>query len=150
VLRAGAKSSLVLDIGHIARRLSVAFRGFLARPGDWRLGLFASLSTQGPIQTKVAACEKGGCSGELRLVRSRVGSLVAGAGSDSHPDQLPRPQSATFNLPAGTRRLAWVLTCVAPKGCSLDGIANAEGISARPRDPLGHPAIFSIYRMSVS
>jgi acetyl esterase/lipase len=150
VLPAGAESSLVLSAGHDLRRLSVAFRGFLARPNDWLLGLFASASTQGPIQTKVAACERGRCSGSIALVPTRTGALVTTSGSGGDPDQSSRPPSANFDLPAGTRRIAWELVCVAPGGCSLKGTANPAGVSPRRRDPLGQPAIFSLYRVAVS
>jgi hypothetical protein len=149
VLPGGKQASLVLDPGRVLRRVSVTFRGFLARPQDWQLGLYASTSTQGPIQTPVAACDKGSCSG-LRLVSTSAGELVAPTSSSGDPDSSDQPPSASFTLPGGTRRIAWELACVAPGGCSVKGIANAAGVSPRPRDPLGHPAIFSIYRVNVS
>lgn len=149
-LRTGAKSSLVLSLAHDARRLSVTFRGFLARPSDWVLGLFSSTSSQGPVQAQVAACDRGRCSGNLSLIGTRAGSLIASSGATANPDQSSQPQSATFDLPTGTRRIAWELSCVAPGGCSLKGITNAVGVSVRPRDPLGQPAIFSIYKVEAS
>jgi hypothetical protein len=48
-----------------------------------------------------------------------------------------------FALPAGTRRVSWRLTCVAPSGCALDGSSK----DARERDPVGHPAILSLYEL---
>lgn len=149
VLPAGGQASLTLDAGHAVRNLSVAFRGFFTRPQDWALGLFASNQASGPVQTPVAGCTAGRCSG-LRLLPAGNGVLLTPSGSTGNSDQSDQPPSASFTLPAGTRRIAWVLRCVAPTGCALAGATNAAGISTRPRDPLGQPAIFSIYRAAVS
>ncbi len=143
----GAQASLVLSTGHVLHGVSAAFRGFLARPQDWALGLYASTSTQGPLQTRVATCVSGNCSG-LRLVSRDGGALIAASGSRGDPDSQA-PSDASFALPSGTRRIAWELQCVADGGCSLEGIANTPGNSLRWRDPLGHPAIFSIYSVQV-
>jgi hypothetical protein len=137
----------VLSPGHVLHHLSAAFRGFLARPQDWALGLYASTSTQGPIRTPVATCVSGHCSG-LRLVSADGGSLIAASGSHGDPDAQGQPPTSRFALPAGTRRVAWELRCTAAGGCSLTGIANPPGTSPRWRDPLGHPAIFSIYSVA--
>ena len=140
----GQNASLTLAPGHAISKLSVSFRGFLAQPQDWRLGLYASTSTSGPISTPVATCDRGSCTG-LGLFRTSSGSLVTTSGGASDPDQSDQAPSATFALPAGTLRLAWQLECVASGGCPVQGIANP-----RPRDPLGQPAIFSLYRVSAS
>lgn len=139
----GDEASLVLDPGRVLSRLTVAFRGFLARPPEWRLGLYASTSTHGAITTPVAACSSGSCSG-LSLHYTSYGALLAPRGFSGDPDFASQPPSASFTLPAGTRRVAWQLECVAAGGCSLRGIG-----SARPRDPLGQPAIFSLYSADV-
>lgn len=149
VLRAGSKASLVLDPGHVMKKLSVTFRGFLARPQDWSLGLYASPETSGSITTPIATCNAGSCSG-LGLLATSDGSLITPSGSSENPDTSDQPPSASFSLPPGTRRIAWVLTCVASTGCSLNGIAKPGGVSPRPRDPLGHPAIFSLYSVKTS
>jgi acetyl esterase/lipase len=120
-----------------------SLRGFLARPSDWRVGLFASDATSGPVDDPVATCTKGRCTG-LRLVGAHGGALVASPGSGD-PDATDEPPVQTFRLPRGTRRVAWRLTCVAPKSCDLRGI----GRDKRERDPLGHPAILSLYRLDV-
>jgi dienelactone hydrolase len=148
VLPQGAEASLVLDPGHAISRLSATFRGFLARPQDWRFGLYASTSEGGPIGTPVAACVRGQCSG-LRRYDTKLGALIAATGSRGNPDQADQPTPASFALPAGTRRIAWVLQCAASSGCSLNGIANKAQVSPRARDPLGHPAVFSMYRAEV-
>jgi hypothetical protein len=148
VLPRGAEASLTLQSRRVVRHLSAAFRGFLARPQEWSVGLYASTRTRGRIGTEVAACEGGRCR-RLRLVRTGAGSLVAAAGSHGDPDRRDAPLSAGFALPAGTRRLAWRLRCIAPQGCSLTGPAGLHGVSPRRRDPLGHPAILSVYRVAV-
>jgi hypothetical protein len=148
LLAAGAQASLVLSPGRVMHRLSTRFRGFLARPQDWVLGLYASTRTQGPISTPVASCTQGRCSG-LRLVSTQAGNLIAAKGSRGDPDRQAKPAKATFPLPAGTRRVAWELRCATAGGCSLSGIASQPGMSQRWRDPLGHPAIFSIYSVAV-
>lgn len=147
-LPAGSQASLTVEPPGAIRQLTVSFRGFLARPQDWVLGLFASSSTGGPITTPVAVCARGSCSG-LRLYPTGAGALLAPSGSRGDPDQADVAPSATFALPTGTRRIAWILACAAPGGCSLRGIANAAGVSPRPRDPLGQPAIFSLYQVKV-
>jgi hypothetical protein len=140
----GQSASLTLDPGHVVSKLAVSFRGFLARPQDWRLGLYASTSKSGPITTPVATCDSGNCTG-LGLLQTNSGSLVTPSGSSSNPDQSNQAPSATFTLPAGTVRVAWQLQCVASGGCSVQSVSNP-----RPRDPLGEPAIFSIYTVDVS
>jgi hypothetical protein len=135
----GQNASLTLAPGHAISKLSVSFRGFLAQPQDWRLGLYASTSTSGPVSTPVAACERGSCTG-LGLFGTSAGSLLTSTGSKTDPDQSNKPPSATFTLPSGTVRVAWQLECVASSGCPVQTIAHP-----RPRDPLGEPAIFSIY-----
>jgi hypothetical protein len=135
----GQNASLTLDTGHPVSKLAVSFRGFLARPQDWRLGLYASTSTSGPVSTPVAICDRGNCTG-LGLFHTSSGSFVTSSGSNSDPDQSNKPPSATFTVPAGTVRVAWQLECVASGGCSVQSIAHP-----RPRDPLGEPAIFSVY-----
>lgn len=147
-LAAGSESSLVLRSSHRLSRLSATFRGYLARPSDWSVGLYASTRTRGPIRTPVAACERGRCA-RLRLVPTASGSLLAAARSHGDPDAREVPVAAAFRLPAGTRRLAWRLRCVAAAGCSLTGDVDLRGRSRRPRDPLGHPAILSLYRVDV-
>lgn len=148
VLPTGAQASLVLQTPNPVHALSVSFRGFLARPEDWQLGLYVSTSTQGPIQTPVAACVRGNCSG-LRLVQINGGALIAPSNSTGNPDTLSKPPTVRFALPADTRRIAWQLSCAASAGCSQAGIAHPPGRSLRPRDPLGHPAIFSLYSAQV-
>jgi acetyl esterase/lipase len=135
----GQAASLTLAPGHVISRLSVSFRGFLARPRDWNLGLYTSTSQTGPVSTPVAACDRGSCSG-LGLFRTNSGSLITTSGSTGNPDQSTQPPSATFTLPAGTVRVAWTLQCVASAGCPVRSMAQP-----RPRDPLGQQAIFSIY-----
>jgi acetyl esterase/lipase len=148
VLREGAEASLVLSGDHVVRRLAATFRGFLARPRDWEVGIYASGRARGDALTEVAGCDRGRCRG-LRLVATRSGALIAAAGSRGDPDRREEPAAARFALPPGTHRVAWRLRCAAPGGCSLAGIAGANGSSARPRDPLGHPAIFSLYSVDV-
>ncbi|MCW3017144.1 MAG: hypothetical protein JWO02_4236 [Solirubrobacterales bacterium] len=148
VLPAGTQASLVLQSRRVVRRLSATFRGFLARPQDWAVGLYASTRYSVGLRTKVAACERGRCTG-LRLVKTTAGALIAAGGSGGDPDRREEPISADFALPPGTRRIAWRLRCVAAKGCSLAGSVNARGVALRPRDPLGHPAIFSLYNVEV-
>jgi dienelactone hydrolase len=138
-LAQGQGASLTLAPGHTISGLSVSFRGFLARPQDWNLGLYATPSQSGPVSTPVATCERGSCSG-LGLFRASSGSLVTTSGSRDDPDLSAKPPSATFALPAGTVRVAWTLQCVAPGGCPVQSMAQP-----RPRDPLGQQAIFSIY-----
>jgi hypothetical protein len=148
VLPAGAQASLALQSARALRRLSVSFRGFLARPRDWVVGLYASSRTDGGTLSKVAACERGRCSG-LRLVRTNAGALIAASGSHGDPDRRAAAPSADFALPPGTRRIVWQLRCAAPAGCSLAGSLDARGVSLRSRDPLGHPAILSLYRVDL-
>jgi acetyl esterase/lipase len=144
----GAQASLVLSTGGALHHVSAAFRGFLARPADWALGLYASTSSEGPLQTRVATCVSGQCSG-LRFVSRDGGALIAASGSRGDPD-MQTPPDASFALPSGTRRVAWELQCVSSDGCSQAGIADQPGNSLRWRDPLGHPAIFSIYSVNVN
>jgi acetyl esterase/lipase len=147
-VHSGAFAALLLDSGHALRQLSVTFRGFLVNPRDWVLGLYSTTSDQATPANPVAVCDRGRCNG-LGLVSSKLGALVTATGSSSNPDLSDQPPSARFTLPTGTRRIAWVLRCVAPGGCSTKGVTNASGVSARPRDPLGQAAIFSIYRADV-
>jgi hypothetical protein len=135
----GAEATLTLRSGRPLRQLSVAFRGFLARPAEWTLELTASPGTAGA--TRVAACDRGRCDG-LRLAARAGGALIAAADSHGDPDAQAAPQSTRFALPSGTRVLTWRLRCTAAAGCGLPA-ANP----ARARDPLGHPAIFSMYRV---
>src|SRR6202042_2398961 len=65
VLPAGAQGTLSLDPGRAIRRISVSFRGFLARPADWAIGLYAG-------EHEVAGCDAGACSG-MRLVSTSAG-----------------------------------------------------------------------------
>lgn len=139
VLPAGAEASLTLTDARPARALVATFRGFLARPQDWTLGLYASGAGAAP-ETEVAGCRSGSCAG-LRLVRIKGGALIAAAGSHGDPDARDAPVPATFVLKPGTRRLVWRLRCVQAAGCRL-GLSTA----GRARDPLAHPAIFSMYR----
>jgi hypothetical protein len=130
--RAGAGTSAALTFSRGGRALhSVAFsvRGFLARPADWNVGLYAG-------STPIAACTAGRCRG-LRLVHAHDGALVAGSGS-GNPDAVNEPPTQRVTLPAGTTSVALRLTCVHLGGCSLAGVS-------RRRDPVGHPAILSIY-----
>lgn len=142
-LAQGQSASMTLAPGHTIHRLSVSFRGFLARPQDWTLGLYASASPTGPISTPVATCDRGHCSG-LGLFRTSSGSLVTTSGSRTDPDRSAKPPTATFTLPPGTTRIAWTLQCVAPSGCQVQSVPHP-----RARDPLGEPAIFSMYRAEV-
>jgi acetyl esterase/lipase len=143
-LAQGQNAALTLDPGHPISKLAVSFRGFLARPQDWRLGLYASTSASGPVSTPVAACDRGSCTG-LGLYRTSSGSLLTASGSNGNPDNSNQPPRATFTLPTGTVRVAWQLECVASGGCSVQSIAHP-----RSRDPMGHSAIFSIYRAETS
>ena len=130
--QAGAGTSAMLTFSRGGRALhSIAFslRGVLARPRDWDAGLYAG-------SAPVAACTAGRCRG-LRLVRARGGSLVASPGS-GNPDAVNDPPTQRVALPSGTTRVALRLTCVRAGGCSLAGVS-------RRRDPVGHPAILSIY-----
>lgn len=138
-LAAGQTASLTLAPGRAISQLSVSFRGFLANPQDWNLGLYASTSTTGPVSTPVATCDRGNCTG-LGLFKTSSGSLLTTSGSHSNPDQSSKAPSATFTVPSGTVRVAWQLECAASSGCPLQSIAHP-----RARDPLGQPAIFSIY-----
>jgi hypothetical protein len=113
------------------------------------VGLYASTDARGTVDTPVAACERGHCT-RLALVATRGGSLIAPAGSRRDPDDADTAPEASFGLPAGTRRLQLRLRCVAPAGCSLAAATNRRGVSLRPRDPLGQPAIFSVYRVALS
>jgi hypothetical protein len=146
-LASGAEATLALSSPHPVRRITVSFRGFLARPQDWVLGLYASTEA-GATPTPVAGCTLGHCTG-LRLVPSAGGGLLTAAGSSNNPDLSATPPSASFALPAGTRQLSWKLRCAAPGGCPLAGIDSATGASPRPRDPIGHPAIFSLYSVAL-
>jgi acetyl esterase/lipase len=143
LLPQGQGASLTLAPGHTISRLSVSFRGFLARPQDWNLGLYASTGQSGPVSTPVATCDRGNCSG-LGLFRISSGSLLVASGSTNDPDRSAQAPSASFTLPAGTVRVAWTLQCVAPGGCPVQSMAQP-----RPRDPLGQRAIFSIYSADV-
>lgn len=145
---AGTDASLSLRTAPGVRRLTVSFRGFLARPQDWTLGLYASSHATGSALTRVASCKLGTCVG-LRLVRTPAGALIAPHGYRGDPDASDRPPSATFTLPPGTRRLVWLLSCAAAPGCSASGTVGSGGASPRARDPLGQPAIFSIYKAVV-
>jgi hypothetical protein len=86
-------------------------------------------------------CDRGRCRG-LRAVPGGGGTLLA-AGGAGDPDATDTPPVQRFVLPAGTRRVSWRLTCVAPSGCALDGSSK----DARERDPVGHPAILSLYEL---
>ena len=142
----GTEASMSLHSAHAIGRLTVSFRGYLARPSDWVLGLYAASAAGGPV-TPVAACNRGACSGGLGLVTAAGGGLLTRAGSHADPDASNVAPSASFALPAGTHFLTWQLRCANPAGCSLLG-TYAGSQSARPRDPLGQPAIFSIYQVS--
>ena len=141
---AGAEAALSYTpaSGGALTTLEASFRGFLARPKEWTVGLFASSQATGPIGTQVAVCDRGHCRG-LRLVPTHGGSLIAAPGGAHDPDREASPPVEHFNLPPGTRRIAWRMACGSPAGCSLAGI----GATTRPRDPLGHPAILSLYRV---
>jgi hypothetical protein len=78
----------------------------------------------------------------MRLVVTKTGWLIAAPGRQHDPDAADEPPVQRFVLPAGTRRIAWRLTCASEAGCSVAGVAGG-----RRRDPLGHPAIFSAYRV---
>lgn len=145
---AGTEASLVLRSTRSLRRVTARFRGFLAHPLDWAVGLYASSTTSGPIRTPVAVCDHGACT-DLRRIDADGGALIAASGSRGDPDASGTPVDATFALPAGTRRLAWSLRCVAAAGCSRTPLVDGAGRSKRARDPLGHPAIFSVYRVAV-
>ncbi len=147
-LGAGAQASITLSSGQVVHRVSVSFRGFLARPTNWTIGLYASRGRGAPVTT-VAACRRGRCSG-LRLVSTGAGELIAAAGSRGNPDDRDQPADAQFTVPQGTQELTWQLRCDAPSGCSLAPAATVGGASVRSRDPLGQPAIFSLYRIAVS
>jgi hypothetical protein len=149
VLAAGAEATLELDAGRVVRRLTVSFRGFLKQPRDWILGLYASTGTPGATPVAVATCTQGRCDGPLRLVRVPGGKAISAGRSRRDPDLSNLPATATFVLPAGTRSIAWQLRCAAPTGCPLAPVVNARGLSLRPRDPLGQPAIFSLYRIGL-
>jgi dienelactone hydrolase len=126
--RTGTSAALTFTRGRPLRSITVSLRGYLARPRDWDVGLYAG-------STPVAACTAGRCRG-LRL----AGSLIASPGSGD-PDSVDEPPSQRIALPSGTRQVSIKLTCASPSGCSLGGISR----KARPRDPVGHPAILSIY-----
>ena len=142
-------ATALLTLTGSVHNVSVSFRGFLAHPRDWDLGLYASTSTAGTTGTEVAGCNLGRCSGGLGLVRTPTGALVTSAGSTADPDASAIPPNAGFTLPAGTRRIAWVLSCAASGGCPVQGIRPAGKPSPRPRDPLGQPAVFSLYRIDL-
>jgi hypothetical protein len=147
-LASGAKATLALSSGHPLRRITVSFRGFLARPQDWVLGLYAATGP-GATPAPVAGCTLGQCVG-LRLVPSSGGGLLTAAGSSANPDLSATPPTASFALPSGTRQLYWELRCAVASGCPAAGIDTAGGAIPRPRDPLGHPAIFSLYSLVLS
>jgi poly(3-hydroxybutyrate) depolymerase len=150
-LPAGSNAALALVSNHPLSHLTVSFRGFLARPRDWVLGLYAASSAETlSTPTSVAECNRGACSGGLVLVPTAGGALLTSAGSHADPDASDVPPRARFALPPGTRALAWQLRCAAPGGCSLRPAVNAAGASLRPRDPLGQPAIFSIYKVGIT
>jgi hypothetical protein len=127
---AGTQAALTFGRGGRALH-SIAFslRGFLAHPADWDIGLYAGTSP-------VAACTAGRCRG-LRLVRTAGGAFVASPGS-GNPDRVDEPPVQRVALPSGPQHVALRLTCVRSSGCSLTG-------RKRTRDPVGHPAILSIY-----
>ncbi len=143
ILASGAEASLTLSADRVVRSVSATFRGFLSAPQDWDVGLYASSQTSGAIISRVAACERGSCS-NLRLFGTAGGALIAASNSRGDPDRREKPVTADFVLPPGTRRIAWRLRCVAPAGCSQNPTAPL-----RRRDPLGHPAILSLYRLDV-
>ena len=130
--------------GRTLRALDVSLRGFLLRSEEWDVGLFASPRERGTPANRVAGCLSGRCKG-MRLVHSRGGDLVVSSRRDANPDTRDDPPVQRFQLPAGTRRVAWRLMCVARAGCSLDN----RGMRPRQRDPVGHPAILSLYRVVV-
>ncbi|UTI62604.1 alpha/beta hydrolase fold domain-containing protein [Paraconexibacter antarcticus] len=148
VLRSGSEAALTLRLPRGTRSLTAMFRGFLARPRDWAVGLYGSSRTHGTVTAPIADCMASSCHG-LRLVRRRGGSLVAALASTGNPDARSTPTPERFRLPPDTRRVAWRLRCIAPGGCSLQGAVDARGFSLRRRDPLGHPAILSIYRVEL-
>jgi acetyl esterase/lipase len=148
VLPSSSEASLELRVAPGARHLTASFRGFLARPRDWAVGLYASRGATGIITEPVATCVRARCRG-LGLIRGRTGALIADPGTSADPDARTSPPRRRFALPAGTRRVAWRLRCVAAAGCSLQGAVDGAGRSVRPRDPLGHPAIFSVYSVKV-
>lgn len=130
--------------GETLHTLTARFRAFLARPSDWNVGLFASDEETGTIASPVAACIRARCRG-LKMTEAFGGGLISSPDGARDPDAVDEPALRRFDLPAGTRRLAWRLECAAPAGCSLDGI----GGDRRKRDPLGHPAILSLYSLSI-
>jgi acetyl esterase/lipase len=145
-LPTGAYAMMLLRSVRPLHSLTISFRGFLARPQQWELALLASHQTAGTAHTIVAGCAAGTCK-ELSLIAAGGGALLAPVGYGADPDASPVAPVARFTLPAGTRRIAWQLRCIAPAGCSMAGAANPGGGSLNPRDPLGQPAIFSIYRV---
>ncbi len=124
------------------RTVEASLRGFLARPADWDVGLYASTSDEGDIDTPVATCEAGTCR-NLRLAPTQGGSAIASPDGESDPESVDEPPVQRIKLPAGTRRVAWRLICAAESGCP------APTPGPRERDPFGHPAILSIYRVTV-
>lgn len=142
VVPAGSEASITHDAADSAplRWLEASLRGFVGRPRQWQIGLFAGTGGATAPTTPVAACIRGVCTG-LRLVPGARGALLSTGAGD--PDAQDAPSTRRFALPTGTRTVAWRIRCVAPKGCSLDGI----GPRTRPRDPLGHPVILSVYEL---
>jgi hypothetical protein len=138
----GSDAALTLTSSRALHRISASFRGFLGRPADWDLGLLAN-------GHQIAGCDAGHCSG-FRLDTTDAGGLLAAGNSPGDPDTSNAAPSETFKLPAGTRTVSWQLRCVAPAGCATAAAVNASGESLRSRDPLGQPAIFSLYRVDVS
>lgn len=140
---AGTEASLTLGSGRPLREVRASLRGFLARPAQWGVGLYASGANTGPIDGAVAACDRARCRG-LTGRGTDAGLLIAAPGTRTDPDGQDDPVESRYPLPAGTRRIAWRLVCTAPSGCDL-----APPDPVRDRDPLAHPAILSIDRVEV-
>ena len=147
-----AEQDFAAPSGRTLVRVRARFRGWFRTLGEWQVGLFASSSTTGPIDTPVAVCDKGSCHG-LSTWPSGAGVGMAPAATGRDPDTVDNLPGQTFSLPGGTVRIAWRLACVASTGCNGASInPNGDPASTSPtrsRDPVGHPAALTITAISV-
>lgn len=136
----------------IAKSVTASFRGFIANPGVWRIGLYARGSTS-EGWSPVAECDGRRCSG-LEAQPGAVGGVTivprgTGAGADSRR-RLPEQ---TWQLIGEPTELKWEVQCVAPRGClprSINPGSDPDfGPARRPIDPSGRPAVLSLYELEV-
>lgn len=137
--------------GAIATELRASFRGFIANPGTWKLGLYAR-GSDNEDWTAVTECDGADCP-DFETQSAGPGVTVVPAGSPARAERSKKLPVQVFSLPPGARQLSWRLECVARRGCLPRSINPASTPTSprptRPIDPTGRPAVLSLYELEV-